>query len=263
MVSLPRTLSSCSSRLALVALTLGSSALTLSAAETETTRITGMLVSQGPKGLLVRTKDGRNRAILIVRGTTEVNVLVPGNSELAGLLRPRSWVLVSGDAIDQAHIEKARITVYFRGRPKEQSANARYYYHHRAVRGEGIPVTILGSIVGTDPLRIRGDSSITSEYYFEDEVDKLGTPTRRRTFPTANKVFELAWDGKDFSRIQIDLGDARQLAGTEAHVTAYIDNRTEEARSVFISRRSPITLEELGIKKKQDRKRRSRRRSKK
>ena len=62
---------------------------------------------------------------------------------------------------------------------------------------------------------------------------------------------------------QIDLGDARQLAGKEANVTAYIDNRTEEARTVFISRRSPITLEELGIKTKPDRERRSRRRSKK
>ncbi|WP_145261762.1 hypothetical protein [Planctomycetes bacterium Pan216] len=128
-----------------------------------------------------------------------------------------------------------------------------------------LPVVIGGTIIQTDPLKIRADGSVRTRYFFTEDRGPNGTIKRKYEFPSAGKVFEVGLDRSKegvLRNVQINLGPDVKYSDPDDRVAVEVDIDTGIARSVTIYREEPVDLEALGLKKKsKSRRSRTRRKS--
>lgn len=212
-------------------------------AQAKTKTVRGTLSNFTKSAVLIEIKDGER--IVKVDNNTRVTTMAPATGEL---IAPGVLVEVSGTATSPTSIENAQVTIIVSGRAPVYT-NGGTYYLQEAKSPEKIPVVLVGNVVKTEPLLVKGNNSIESRYRLPKGVNVGGVTSRVHTFPTINKVFEVKIKARRGGELDVwaDLGNAVQLAGADAKVEASVDSATGIAQSINIQRDEPLTLEELGL----------------
>ncbi|QDU63927.1 hypothetical protein Pan216_48080 [Planctomycetes bacterium Pan216] len=228
--------------------------------EGPTRLVRGTLVEVGSRGVVLKPSDGFGTTSVPADRNTELRVLGLPTEEM---LVKGATAEVSGDVTPDYVIRDAQVMIDYGTRRRVRTSGGSYYMR-KASRAEGtIPVVIVGTILGTDPLRIKANNSIRTRYYFAEDVGQDNVINRTYDFPSIGKTFavELERDEKGkFENVYVDLGPNSQFSKPDDHVVARVDADTGIARSVTIYREEPVDLEALGLKKK-SKSRRSRTRS--
>lgn len=177
---------------------------------------------------------------------TQIRVQAPGTAEF---LVPGSIVEIHGKSDASFTINKPQISIYAgRLAPRQRSAYGSYYLHEAKRAEQLIPVTLVGTIVATEPLRVKGGNSIQSQYYFDDEKDANSNYLNNyHDFPVLNQIFTV---DPDSDRIYMELGNAVQLAKEGDNVHVYYSKDRQYVRTIYIYLNDPPPLESLGIKPK-------------